>query len=386
MKTYKHLIEYALSDECMDKALNNAIKRKTWRQEVQDLLAHKDEVKAQIREDILNRRLKQIIHRGYRRLDGAMKKERIIVQPYFTRTRPEQWIQHIAIEAVRPIISKGFYFHSCGSVPQKGVHCGKKYLAKYIKKHQKDVRYCLKIDVRKFYQSINTDLLKYKLERIIKDDLMLYLLYWIIDNNVAILDDGSVIAGGLPVGGYPSQYFANFFLQDFDHYLKEVVKVDFYMRYMDDIVILARNKRELHSVLKTIREYLQGLGLELKSNYQVFKFHYINKRGEESGRFIDFMGFKFYRNRTTIRKATFLRACRIARKIGRTKRLTLKRAYKIISYKGWFDSSDSFQAYEKYILKYVSVRKCKELISAESKRSNKNGSNLQNSAIKQKTA
>ena len=370
----------------MDKALNNAIKRKTWRQEVQDLLAHKDEVKAQIREDILNRRLKQIIHRGYRRLDGAMKKERIIVQPYFTRTRPEQWIQHIAIEAVRPIISKGFYFHSCGSVPQKGVHCGKKYLAKYIKKHQKDVRYCLKIDVRKFYQSINTDLLKYKLERIIKDDLMLYLLYWIIDNNVAILDDGSVIAGGLPVGGYPSQYFANFFLQDFDHYLKEVVKVDFYMRYMDDIVILARNKRELHSVLKTIREYLQGIGLELKSNYQVFKFHYINKRGEESGRFIDFMGFKFYRNRTTIRKATFLRACRIARKIGRTKRLTLKRAYKIISYKGWFDSSDSFQAYEKYILKYVSVRKCKELISAESKRSNKNGSNLQNSAIKQKTA
>ena len=264
MKTYKHLIEYALSDECMEKALKNAIKRKTWRPEVQDLLAHKDEVKAQIREDVLDRRLKQIIHRGYRRLDGAMKKERIIVQPYFTRTRPEQWIQHIAIEAIRPIISKGFYFHSCGSVPQKGVHCGKKYLAKYIKKHQKDVRYCLKIDVRKFYQSINTDLLKYKLERIIKDDLMLYLLYWIIDNNIAIIDDGSIIAGGLPVGGYPSQYFANFFFQDFDHYLKEVVKVDFYMRYMDDIVILGRNKKELHSVLNRVREYLQGIGLELK--------------------------------------------------------------------------------------------------------------------------
>lgn len=386
MKTYKHLIEYALSDECMEKALQNAIKRKSGRPEVQDLIAHKEEVKAKIRDDILNKNLKQLIHRGYKRLDGAQQKERIIVQPYFTRTRPEQWIQHIAIEAIRPILTKGFYFHSCGSVPKKGVHCGKKYLAKYIKKHQKDVRYCLKIDVRKFYQSVDTNLLKYKLERIIKDDLMLYVLFWIIDNNVAILDDGSVIAGGLTVGGYPSQYFANFFFQDFDHYIKEVVKVDFYMRYMDDIVILGRNKKELHLILNKVRDFLHGIGLELKQNYQVFKFHYVNKRGENKGRFIDFMGFKFYRDKTTIRKSTFLRACRIARKIGRTKRLTLKRAYKIISYKGWFDDTDSFKAFEQYIKKNVSVRDCRNLISLDAKRSKKNECKLQNSTSKQKTA
>ena len=386
MKTYKHLIEYALSDECMDIALKNAITRKTKRPEVIDVIEHKEEVKAKIRDDILNRRLKQLIHRGYKRLDGIQNKERIIVQPYFTRTRPEQWIQHIAIEATRKILTKGFYFHSCGSVPKKGVHCGKKYLAKYIKKHQKDVRYCLKIDVKKFYQSVDTDLLKYKLERVIKDDLMLYVLFWIIDNNIAIIDDGSVIAGGLTVGGYPSQYFANYFLQDFDHYVKEVIKVDFYMRYMDDIVILGRNKRELHSVLNKIRIYFQGIGLELKQNYQVFKFDYIDKQGKERGRFIDFMGFKFYRNKTTIRKATFLRACRIARKIKKTNKLTLKRAYKVISYKGWFNDTDTFMAYEKYIKQNVSVGKCRNLISKESKRGLKNGSNLQTCGKHIKTA
>jgi len=385
MKTYKNLIKYALSDECMDKALNKAIKGKTDREEVIDLLNHKDEVKKDIRRMILNRELKPIIHRAWRRLDGIQHKERLIVQPYFCRPRPEQWIQHIAIEAVSSILLKGMYYFSCGSVPKRGVHFGKKYLAKYIKKHQKEVRYCLKIDVRKFYQSVDTDLLKYKLERIIKDPDMLYVLYWIIDNNVSILDNGDIMAGGLTVGGYPSQYFANFFLQDFDHYMKEVLRVKFYMRYMDDIVVLSSNKRELHAVLDAIRSYFKSIHLDLKSNYQIFKFQYTDKRGKNRGRFIDFMGFKFYREKTTIRKATFLRACRTARKIKKDGKLTLNRAYKIMSYKGWFDDTDSYMAFKRHVLKIVSVQQCKKLISKESKKRSNNGNQLQKITKQRKT-
>lgn len=374
MKTYKNKIQYALSDECMDKALKHASKKKTNRSDVKDVIEHKEEVKARIRSDILNRNLKPLIHKARRRLDGVQKKERIVSQPFFSRDCPEQWIQRIAIDACEDVLFKGNYFFNCASIKGKGLHFGKKFLARYIKNHQKDVRYCLKIDVRHFYESVDTDVLKQKLSRKIKDDLMLYVLYWIIDNNISVLPDGEIISGGLTLGGYPSQCFANFYLQDFDHYMKEVLKVKFYMRYMDDIVVLGSNKRELHGVLEEIRKYFATIGLEIKQNYQVFKFHYIKKNGEEIGRFIDFMGFKFYRDHTEIRKTTFLRACRVARKIKKADKITLKNAHRIMSYKGWFDDTDSFNAYRKHITSNVSIQKCKNLISKESKLKNKQDS------------
>lgn len=383
MKTYKNFD--LVSDSFMDYTLNCASKRKTTREEVQDVIAHKEETKQQMRDDLKNRRLKKWIHKAYIRYDGVSKKQRIIVPPSFSRTRPEQWWHYIAIKSIQPIIVKGSYFYSCGSLPNKGVHFGKKYLAKFIKNRPKDIKYCLKIDVRHFYPNIDTNILKYKLERIIKNDDLIYLLFWVIDNNVALLPDGTIISGGLTVGGYPSQWFANFFMQDFDHYMKEVLKVKFYMRYMDDIIVLSSNKKELRKVLEEIRKQFKILHLELKSNYQIFKFDYTDKFGKTHGRFIDFMGFKFYRSKTTIRKSTFLRACKTARKIRNTKLLTLKRAYKIVSYKGWFDDTNSFQAYQKHIKANVNIQSCKRLISKESKRG-KNGNQLQNVRKQHKTA
>ena len=370
----------------MNKTLNWASKRKTDREEVQDLIEHKDEVKEKMRSDIKNRTLKTWVHKAYLRLDGVSKKPRVIVPPDFSRERPEQWWHYIGIKSIQSIIVKGAYFYSCGSLPNKGIHFGKKYLAKFIKNHPKDIKYCLKIDVKHFYPSIDTDLLKYKLERIIKNDDLLYLLFWIIDNNIAVLEDGTVMVGGLTVGGYPSQWFANFFLQDFDHYMKEVLKVKFYMRYMDDIVVLSRNKKELRKVLEEIRTQFKLLHLELKSNYQIIKFDYTDKFGKQHGRFIDFMGFKFYRSKTTIRKTTFLRACKVARKIHNTNKLTLKRAYKIVSYKGWFDDTNTFQAYNKHIKNNVSIKNCKKLISIESKRGEKHGNRVQIFRKQYKTA
>jgi len=100
---------------------------------------------------------------------------------------------------------------------------------------------------------------------------------------------------GLPIGNYLSQYFANFYLTYFDHWIKEIKQVKYYYRYADDLVILSSNKPYLHSLLADIRTYLcDNLALDVKNNYQVFP---VNKRG------IDFVGYKFYHTHTLLRKS-----------------------------------------------------------------------------------
>ena len=75
---------------------------------------------------------------------------------------------------------------------------------------------------------------------------------------------------GLPIGNYTSQWFANFYLQDLDHFIKEKLNVTHYVRYVDDIVILGGNKKVLHQVNLKIEEFLQEKNLTIKKNWQVF--------------------------------------------------------------------------------------------------------------------
>lgn len=365
MKSYKHLIEYAASDECIFAALENAIKEKKSRRMVQEVLEHKEEIAQQIKRMLLTGEYPTRPHKVVIKKDGFKQKERIIVLPYFEKDYPEQWIQHIVVLTIKKILLKGAYFHSYASLPGRGMHAGKKRMEKYIRKN--DVRYFFKADIRKFYNSIDTDILKKKFARIIKDKLMLKAIYWCIDNNDCQMPDGSIERNGIPIGSYTSQWFANFYLQDFDHYVKEVLKAPFYIRYMDDIVILHTNKRELHKIKDGVIKFLtEKENLVLKPNYSVQKFDYTKKDGKTVGTFIDFMGFKFYRNKTTIRRSIFYRATRLARRthkmIKKTGRLMYKNAAAVISYFGWFKYTDTYQAYMKYISPMISLNGCKALV------------------------
>jgi len=219
----------------------------------------------------------------------------------------------------------------------------------------------LKLDIHHFYQSINIDILKARLREIIHDEKMLNLIYFVLDSNSAELN-GETFREGLPIGFYTSQWFANWFLQPFDHFIKEELKVKCYVRYMDDIVIFGRNKKELHKNFERIREYLASLDLKVKSNYQVFRFDYIDKNGNHRGRPIDFMGFKFYRDKTTIRAKIFLRAIRKARRMKQKERITWYDACQLISYMGWFKCTNTYKAFKKYIEPCISIKLCKKMI------------------------
>lgn len=373
MKTIKHTDMFSDGNfEKIKRDVRKKLKKKSRAVEVQDILDHWDEVKAQIISDIKNRKLKHFAHRAWVRREGI--KDRIVCQPSLNRIRPELIYQYIFAYGVKDELLKGQYFLSVGSLEGKGVHFGKKYLEKYIRKH--NCRYVLQLDIKKFYQNINTELLKYMVEKRIKDQDMLYLTKYLIDNNVAILNDGTIIANGLLIGAYSSQILGNFYLQKLDHYIKEKLGANFYMRNMDDMVIIGNNKRELRRIYKEIKTYARFLGLEIKPNWQVYKYEHNGK-----GRFIDYLGFKFYRSKTTVRKRIFFKFIKVLNKIKKFG-LNLKCAKSVIAYKGWFKHTDTKHFFMNEVSNVVSINKCKKLIS----KGEKDDNNILQFSSKRKTA
>ncbi len=253
-------------------------------------------------------------------------KERLIFRlPYF----PDRILHHAIMNILEPIWVSVFNQSTYSCIKNRGIHKCAKDVKKALKQDPDGTRYCLKIDVRKFYPSINHDLLKQIVRRKIKDKRLLALLDEIIDS-----------ADGVPIGNYLFQYFANLFLAYFDHWLKEQKRVKYYWRYADDIVILAHDKNSLHKLLHEIRAYLHGLKLKVKHNYQVFP---VDSRG------IDFLGYVFYHTHTLLRKSIKQKLCRRVAKLNKRKIVPTKEVYKqqICSWWGWCKYCDSINLMNK---------------------------------------
>ena len=277
--------------------------------------------------------------------EGISQKERIICKPKFF---PDQIVQWAIMLQIAPILKKGMYEHTCGSVPGRGVHYGKKHVERWIRNDRKNTKYFLKLDIAKFYPTVDIEILKTKLKRKIKDKKLLVIIF-------AILDKG---APGLPIGMLISQWFANFYLQDLDHYIKQELKAPHYVRYMDDMIIFGKNKRELHIIKKAISKYLKEENLKLKSNWQLYK---LNKEA------LDFMGFRFFENKTILRKTIMLRITRKVKKVSKKERPTHHDACGVISYLGWIKHSDSFNLFNKWIKPYIQIKKLKQIIRCHEK-------------------
>jgi RNA-directed DNA polymerase len=207
-------------------------------------------------------------------------KERIIFRlPYY----PDRIVHHAVMNILEQIFVATFTADTYSCIKKRGIHAAATAV-KAALSDQAGTRYCLKLDIKKFYPNVDHEILKQLLRRKIKDKDLLWLLDGIIDS-----------AEGLPIGNYLSQYFANFYLTYFDHWMKEVMGVKYYFRYADDLVILSDNKVYLHKLLSDIRTYLADeLRLIVKKNYQVFP---VDSRG------IDFVGYVFRHSHTRLRKS-----------------------------------------------------------------------------------
>lgn len=279
--------------------------------------------------------------------DGASKKIRTIHKP---RYYPDQIIHWALILQIEHIIMRGMYLYSCGSVPKRGTGFAKKTLRKWLDNDPKGTKYCLKMDISKYYPSIDNEILKSNLGEKIKDQDCLWLTNTIIDS-----------ASGLPIGNYTSQWLANFFLEGLDHFIKEQLYAEYYIRYVDDLVILGTNKKKLHAIKKEIDHYLNGINLKLKDNWQVFRIE---------SRDIDFLGYRFFRDKTILRKTNALRIRRRCQKIHKKSIFNLKDASAVISYWGWVKNSNSYRFYQNYFASMVNICEARKVISHGNKKAN----------------
>lgn len=321
MKSYNHLWEKFISDENILYSIQKSSKGKRNKKEVKEIYENPEDYIDEIKDYANN--FHNYKHDPIEIYDGISRKKRKIIVPKYK----EQIIHHMIVHTISPIIMHGMYEHSYGSIPKRGVHKGKKTIEKWIKNDPRHVKYCLKMDIRKFFDSIPHDILKEKIRLKIHDKKFLNILNELID----------ATDNGIPLGFYTSQWFSNWYLETLDHYIKEDLEASHYIRYVDDMVIFDSNKKKLHNIRKSISEYLEeNLGLEMKDNWQVFRFDYI-QNGEHHGRHLDFMGFKFYRDKTTIRKSIMLRFTRKALKISKKENITIYDIRQILASLGWIN-------------------------------------------------
>jgi len=214
-------------------------------------------------------------------------------------------VHHAILIHLEPIFIDCFISQTYSCIKKRGILGALNQLSKYLR-DKEETKYCLKIDIHKFYPSVNNKILKSQLRRKFKDIDLLYLLDNIIDS-----------IKGLPLGNYTSQFFGNFYINNFLHWLKQNKKVKVIV-YCDDIVILGNDKQKLHELRKKIEKYLL-INLKLKlSNYQVFP---INSRG------IDFVGYKSYHTHILLRDSIKRRFIKMLRYNYNQK--------SIASYHGW---------------------------------------------------
>lgn len=271
------------------------------------------------------------------RLDSSSNKIRLIG----LASIKQQVYDHIVVRVCRRMFMNKVDKYQCASIPGRGQLFGKSVIETWIRTNPKQCRWVWKGDIRKFYPSIPHDKLKELLRRDIKNDDVLYVVFYLIDTYGAI---------GLCIGSYLSQFLANYYLSYAFHYLNEkcfvtrrnrctgevknITLTSHRIFYMDDMLLFSPNKKHLKKCVNMLEKYVNDeLNLEIKAGHQLFSL---------DSRPIDMMGYKIYTYKTTIRKGTFCRMNRILVKCKDTDyHITIKMARSMMSYKGYLDHTNS---------------------------------------------
>jgi len=248
MKRQGHLIEKIADIENLQLAFYNAQKGKTAKPEVFEYGQHLTENLRQLQQQLLTGAV-AVGHYHYFTIYDP--KERLICAAPF----PQRVLHHALMNACHPFFEKVQIFDSYASRIGKGTYAALER-AKYFNRYYP---WFLKLDFRKYFDSIDHCILKKQLIRLFKDNGLLKILN-------AIIDSYAIAPGkGVPIGNLTSQYFANHYLAGLDHFVKEILRVPAYARYMDDMVLWHADKNHLLQAGKRLSQYAaQELALTLK--------------------------------------------------------------------------------------------------------------------------
>ena len=257
-------------------------------------------------------------------------KEREILKLGYYPHRIVQWAIMLQIQ---DRFLKSFILDTYASIENRGLHFGAKRVKKAMLKDPKGTQYCLKMDMKKYYPSIDNFILFDTVKTKIKDKKLLKLIEIIIF---------SMGAKGQPIGSLWSQWAGNLYLSILDHYVKERLKGKYYFRYCDDIVLFGSSKEELRNILKEVEKIAEEkLNLKIKENYQIFP---TRVRG------VDFLGYRFFGDFILLRKRVLKEMKRKLIPLKDKEILTNSENSAINSYKGWLKFCDSYRLREKYLV------------------------------------
>lgn len=361
MKSYNGLYSAMMEHDEIKRSVKEAAENKTNRKPVQRALNNLDKKADQIRAAIERPGgWYPPHHEGKQLQDGSHKKIRVIQKP---RWDNEQIIHHMLMRQLRPIIQRSLYRYACGSLPGRGTHFALRTMLRWRNSYRGKKFYVAELDIRHFYDDIDTELLKEMLRKRIRDQSYNEILFRVIDGG----------APGLPKGFYTSPWLSHFLLTSVDHYIAQDLKPDHYLRYVDNFFLFHRNKKKLHAMVRSIMDRLRTeLGLEIKKDWQVYRFDGMNRRaGRVTGRPINCLGFVIRNDRVRIRKSILKRIRAKALRMHRKRRCRKIDASAMVSYLGYFKHSNAYSYYKRYIKPNVSIQYCKRRIAKAAKKNNK---------------
>ncbi len=214
-------------------------------------------------------------------------------------------VHHAIFSKLYDMFDKAFIFDSYSCRIEKGTHRAVRRLHYFFNKASRNntkTCWALKCDIKKFFDSIDQDILLALINRKVSDDEARWLITLIVKS----------FQKGLPLGNITSQLFANIYLNELDQYIKHVVKAEHYIRYCDDFVILHTDRQYLESIVLKVRHFLhEHLRLTLHPGKIIFRKY---RQG------IDFLGYVSFPSHTILRVKT-------------KKRMFKKVTQKIILYK-----------------------------------------------------
>jgi retron-type reverse transcriptase len=294
-------------------------------------------------------------HGGYREfVVNDSKKRTIKAAPFADRV-----VHHALCNIIEPIFDKTFIFDSYACRKGKGTHKAIKRVKTFLRslafaerererESKNTIRgiYCLQCDISKYFDSINHEILFEILQKKIADKKVLRLIQEIIDSNN--FETGK----GIPIGNLTSQLFANVYLNELDQFVKRDLKRGYYLRYMDDFLILGTDKRELWQAKDKIAEFLKnGLDLNLHpKKAEVFP--------ARTG--IEFLGFRIFAAYAVLRQSTLKR---FAKKMKEKKGDEAAAAKAFDSFRAFADKCRSWQTMQNLEAIFLPRRREEKIIS-----------------------
>ena len=275
-KHFRHLWRQFISPDNLNCAAHNAVRSKKAKSDVRRFLSNAKSKMAQLASMLRNG---EFCTSPYRVRQIFEPKPRII---YILPLYPDHIVHHALINILGPIWQSRFISDSFACIPGRGLHSASKRVMEFIRHN----RFVLNCDIRKFYPSMNHEIMMKIIKKKIADTRILKIL----DNIVHSCGDGK----NIPIGNLTSQWLGNVYLNELDMFVKHTLHWGDYIRYCDDFCLFGNDKAALHCACDKIREFLATRLNLTFSRASV----YPTSRG------VDFIGYRHFRNFVLLRKRT----------------------------------------------------------------------------------